>query len=37
MGKSLLTQFQSFRDDIRFLDDILQQLERPPCWSLEGE
>ena len=36
MGQNLMTQFQSFRDDIRFLDDILQQLERPPCWNLEG-
>ncbi|KAJ6044919.1 uncharacterized protein N7446_003115 [Penicillium canescens] len=35
MGRELMSRFDSFRDDIRLLDGLLQGLERPPRWSLE--
>ncbi|KAJ5920923.1 Fum1p [Penicillium verhagenii] len=37
MGKTLIETFKSFRDDIRYLDDVLQCLEPRPSWRLEGE
>jgi acyl transferase domain-containing protein len=36
MGRDLMARFPGFRDNIRSLDGILQILESPPCWSLEG-
>jgi acyl transferase domain-containing protein len=36
MGKSLIESFESFRSDIQSLDEVLHDLENPPCWSLEG-
>jgi acyl transferase domain-containing protein len=36
MGRGLMKSFKSFSDDIRSLDIVLQNLKRPPSWSLEG-
>lgn len=36
MGKSLIESFRSFRDDIRYLDSVLQSLNNRPNWWLEG-
>lgn len=36
MGKELISQIDSFRDDIRQMDNVLQSLEDPPQWKLEG-
>jgi acyl transferase domain-containing protein len=37
MGRGLMKSFPSFLDDIRSLDIVLQNLERPPSWSLRGK
>ncbi|KAL4790890.1 thiolase-like protein [Aspergillus venezuelensis] len=34
MAKELLNDFPSFRQDLQFMDEHLQKLEDPPCWSL---
>lgn len=36
MGRGLMQYFRSFRDDIRSMNIVLQNLKRPPSWSLEG-
>lgn len=36
MGKDLISHIDSFRDDIRQMDNVLQSLEDPPHWKLEG-
>jgi len=36
MGKDLIQDFPSFRDDIRELDNILSQSHIPPSWSILG-
>ncbi|KAJ6032737.1 Fum1p [Penicillium herquei] len=37
MGRVLIQKFQSFRDDIRYLDRVLQSLDLRPDWRLEDE
>ncbi|KAJ9482561.1 hypothetical protein VN97_g10867 [Penicillium thymicola] len=37
MGTELMNHFDTFRRDIRTLDQILQEIESPPSWSIEGE
>ncbi|KAF7520840.1 hypothetical protein PCG10_008766 [Penicillium crustosum] len=37
MGTGLMGHFDAFQRDIRALDQILQELESPPSWSIEGE
>ncbi|KAJ5698397.1 fatty acid synthase S-acetyltransferase [Penicillium macrosclerotiorum] len=37
MGKNLIETFDSFKDDIRHLDKVLQSLELKPNWLLEDE
>lgn len=37
MGKELIAQLPSFRKDICRMDDILQQLDKPPQWKIEGQ
>lgn len=37
MGRGLMKSFESFRENIQALDTVLQKLERPPSWSLEGK
>ena len=36
MGRELLNKFLSFRNDIHAMDRILQEIESPPAWSIEG-
>lgn len=36
MGNQLLTQIKGFRNDIKQMDNILQSLDRPPGWTIEG-
>lgn len=36
MGKELISQCESFRTDIRHLDQILRTIPNPPSWTLEG-
>lgn len=36
MGTGLMGHFDAFQRDIRALDQILQELESPPSWSIEG-
>lgn len=36
MGTNLMSHFDTFRRDIRTLDQILQEIESPPSWSIEG-
>ncbi|KAJ5168895.1 uncharacterized protein N7482_004489 [Penicillium canariense] len=35
MGRGLMNCFQSLREDVRFLDSVLQSIERRPSWSIE--
>jgi acyl transferase domain-containing protein len=37
MGKQLITEFPSFREDIFRIDDILQKLEEAPRWKIQGK
>lgn len=37
MGKDLFIRFENFRHSIRAMDQILQGLESPPQWRLEGK
>ncbi|KAJ5578021.1 uncharacterized protein N7459_006985 [Penicillium hispanicum] len=37
MGRDLLASFETFRCDIRAMDQILQELASPPTWSIEAE
>lgn len=37
MGKNLFQNFESFRNSIRYMDDVLQSLETKPDWRLEGK
>lgn len=37
MGRGLMKCFKGFCDDIRSMDVVLQNLKRPPSWSLEGK
>jgi len=37
MGKELMSDFPSFRSDIRLLNDALRKLPDPPPWSIEEE
>ena len=36
MGAQLFSEFESYRQTIRHLDDILSQVPEPPSWSLES-
>jgi acyl transferase domain-containing protein len=36
MGAELIRTFPSFQRDIQLMDQILQQLQSPPAWSIEG-
>jgi acyl transferase domain-containing protein len=36
MGKKLLIQVESFRNDIKRMDNALQSLDDPPGWRIEG-
>lgn len=36
MGVELIRTFPSFQRDIQLMDQILQQLQSPPAWSIEG-
>ena len=36
MGTELMSHFDAFQRDIRTLDQILQEIESPPSWSIEG-
>ena len=36
MGRDLILTDPEFRCDIREIDDILQSLQYPPTWSIEG-
>jgi acyl transferase domain-containing protein len=36
MGKGLMETFESFNTDMQALDRVLQGLEDPPSWSLQG-
>ncbi|KAF4767156.1 hypothetical protein HAV15_009313 [Penicillium sp. str.  len=37
MGTELMSHFDAFQRDIRALDQILQEIEYSPSWSIEGE
>ncbi|GFF29324.1 lovastatin nonaketide synthase [Aspergillus udagawae] len=37
MGKQLIAEFPSFREDIFRIDDILQKLEEAPRWKIQGK
>ncbi|GFF25207.1 lovastatin nonaketide synthase [Aspergillus udagawae] len=37
MGRELFLQSKRFQDDIKMLDRVLQSLESPPKWTIEGE
>ena len=37
MGRELIAQLPSFRKDICQMDGILQQLDKPPQWKIEGQ
>ncbi|PLB54037.1 polyketide synthase [Aspergillus steynii IBT 23096] len=37
MGRDLMAQFPTFREDIRNLDHVLQTLEVAPAWKIEEE
>jgi acyl transferase domain-containing protein len=37
MGKQLMAEFPSFREDIFRIDDILRKLEEPPRWKIQGK
>ncbi|KAF7180982.1 hypothetical protein CNMCM7691_000111 [Aspergillus felis] len=37
MGRELFLESEKFRDDIRMLDRVLQSLESPPNWTIEGQ
>ncbi|EAW17052.1 type I polyketide synthase [Aspergillus fischeri NRRL 181] len=37
MGVDLIRTFPSFQRDIQFMDQILQQLQSPPAWSIEDQ
>ncbi|KAJ5415221.1 hypothetical protein N7465_003916 [Penicillium sp. CMV-2018d] len=37
MGTELMSHFDAFQRDIRTMDQILQEIESPPSWSIEGE
>ncbi|KAF4208764.1 hypothetical protein CNMCM8927_008713 [Aspergillus lentulus] len=37
MGVELIRTFPSFQRDIQLMDQILQQLQSPPAWSIEGK
>lgn len=36
MGRELIQQIQTFREDIQMMDGVLQGLESRPLWSIEG-
>lgn len=36
MGKELLLQLDSFRNDVKQMDEVLQSLEDSPSWRIEG-
>lgn len=36
MGKELMEQYPSFRNDIKRMDEYLSRLEDGPRWTLEG-
>lgn len=36
MGTELMSHFDAFQRDIRALDQILQEIEYSPSWSIEG-
>jgi acyl transferase domain-containing protein len=36
MGRELFFQSKRFQDDIKMLDRVLQSLESPPKWTIEG-
>jgi acyl transferase domain-containing protein len=36
MGKELIADYDSFREDIRKMDRSLSQLKQAPSWKLEG-
>jgi acyl transferase domain-containing protein len=37
MGKDLIQIDPRFREDIRAMDDILQSLNYPPDWKIDGK
>ncbi|KAL9041483.1 MAG: hypothetical protein Q9214_004096, partial [Letrouitia sp. 1 TL-2023] len=37
MGRELFDDYAVFRQSIRHMDTVLQQLAHPPIWSIEGE
>ncbi|KAI9374619.1 ketoacyl-synt-domain-containing protein [Aspergillus egyptiacus] len=37
MGAELIAHFESFRADMRLMDDSLQRLQDPPTWRIEDE
>jgi acyl transferase domain-containing protein len=36
MGKGLMADYDSFREDIRNMDETLSQLKHAPLWTIEG-
>jgi acyl transferase domain-containing protein len=36
MGRELFLESERFRQDIKMLDRVLQSLESPPKWTIEG-
>lgn len=37
MGRDLMLEFPSFLANIRSMDNVLNNLEHAPSWSIEGE
>ncbi|KAJ5604827.1 hypothetical protein N7510_009981 [Penicillium lagena] len=37
MGRDLMNSFATFHHDIHVMDQILQEIESPPAWSIEAE